>query len=35
MVDSLEVPKAEFDAVIKALLNTPPIPLGLYRASVS
>jgi hypothetical protein len=27
-VDTLKVPKAEFEAVIKALLNTPPIPLA-------
>ena len=28
LVDTLKVPKAEFEAVIKALLNAPPIPLA-------
>ena len=26
VAESLKVPKAEFEAVIKALLNTPPMP---------
>ena len=27
MAESLKVPKEEFEAVIKALLNTPPMPM--------
>jgi hypothetical protein len=28
MAEPLKVPKAEFEAVIKALLSTPPMPMA-------